>query len=77
METIKVIIGKGKDLYGAYSDNVPGIWGEGATIAETKQSFLAAIHLFTEHNKPDRVPAILKSKYILDWEFETEARNNN
>lgn len=72
MEIVKVIIGRGRDLYGAYSDCAPGIWGEGATIAETKQSFMNAIALFTQYNEPETVPAILKTEYDLEWEFEVE-----
>lgn len=70
MQTIMVTIGKGKDMYGAYSDNVPGIWGEGATVTETKRSFMDAITLFTEHNEPEKIPAILKGQYNIEWGFE-------
>lgn len=70
MRTLRVTIGKSKDLYGAYSESAPGIWGEGKTVAETKQSFIAAIDLFTEYNDLDKVPTILRGEYSLEWEFE-------
>lgn len=34
MNTIKVVIGVGTDTFSAYSDDVPGIWGEGLSVAE-------------------------------------------
>jgi hypothetical protein len=70
MEIIKVTIGKGKDLYSAYSENAPGIWGEARTITGVKQSFLNAIVLFTEYNESRNVPAILKGEYTVEWNFE-------
>jgi predicted RNase H-like HicB family nuclease len=73
MSTIKVTIGKSKDLYGAYSDDAPGIWGEGKTVAEVKQSFYDAIDLFIEFNEPENVPAILKGEYKIEWKFEVES----
>ncbi|PSL25711.1 hypothetical protein [Dyadobacter jiangsuensis] len=72
METVKVIIGKGKGLYGAYSENAPGIWGEGSSVAEVKRSFKEAIELYIEYNEPGKVPAILSGEYDLKWEFEEE-----
>ena len=32
MEKLKVTIEKGPDLFGAWADNVPGIYGEGETV---------------------------------------------
>lgn len=70
MKTLRVTIGKGKDLYGAYSENAPGIWGEGETVDETKQSFMKAIELFVEYNELHNIPEVLKGEYSLEWEFE-------
>ena len=38
MEQIKIIIEKGKDQYGAWSENVDGIFAAGDTIPETKKN---------------------------------------
>lgn len=46
MGKIHVTIEKGIDLFGAWADNVPGIYGEGETVKETKESVLAAVALY-------------------------------
>ena len=40
MGKLKVTIEKGPDLFGAWADNVPGIYGEGETVQETKENLL-------------------------------------
>lgn len=46
MGKLKVTIEKGPDLFGAWADNVPGIYGEGETVQETKENLLASIELY-------------------------------
>lgn len=46
MGKLKVTIEKGLDLFGAWADNVPGIYGEGETVQETKENLLASIELY-------------------------------
>ena len=36
MGKIKVTIEKGADLFGAWAENIPGIYGEGNTVQEAK-----------------------------------------
>ena len=50
MGKLKVTIEKGPDLFGAWADNVPGIYGEGETVQETKENLLASIELYKKHN---------------------------
>ena len=65
MKEIKVIIEKGKDQYGAYAENIEGIYGAGDTVDEAKQSIIEAIDLFKTYNSERNIPAILKEKYEL------------
>jgi predicted RNase H-like HicB family nuclease len=71
MQTVKVIIEKSKDMYSSYADNIKGIYGGGDTVAEAKESILAAIELYKKHNK--NIPAILKGKYDLVYKFDTQS----
>ena len=63
MKQIRIIIEKGKDQYGAYAENIAGIYGAGDTIAETKQSIIEAIDLFKEFNTEKNTPGISKGEY--------------
>ena len=45
MGKLKVTIEKGPDLFGACADNVPGIYGEGETVQETKENLLTSIEI--------------------------------
>ena len=49
MGKLKVTIEKGPDLFGAWADNVPGIYGEGETVQETKENLLASIAVSYTH----------------------------
>jgi predicted RNase H-like HicB family nuclease len=73
MKTIKVVIAASKDTYAAYSDDAPGIWGEGFTVAEAKQSFLDAIELTKEHNAEEHIPDIIKGEYQIVWKMDVES----
>jgi len=73
MKQIKIIIEKGKDHYGAYAEHVEGIYGGGDTPQEAKQSIVDAIELLKKYNKPEHIPAILKTKYKLIYKFDTES----
>jgi predicted RNase H-like HicB family nuclease len=76
MKQVQIVIEKGKNHYGAYAENVPGIWGAGDTVEEAKQSILDAIRLTKKYNKAHNVPAILKGDYELVYRFDTESLLN-
>lgn len=73
MNQIKIIIEKSKDHYGAYAEDVEGVYGGGDTPEEAKQSIVEAIALLKKYNKPKHIPAILKSKYELIFKFDMES----
>jgi len=69
---LKIIIGCSKDNYGAYAENAAGIYGEGDTVEEAKNSVLEAIAFYKENN-PVNTPGILKGEYELVYKFDTQS----
>lgn len=68
MKEIKIIIEKSSDSFGAYSENVSGIFGAGDTADECKLSVLDAIETLKDlENCPDE----LKGDYKLVYKFDT------
>lgn len=68
MKEIKIIIEKSSDSFGAYSENVQGIYGAGDTAEECKQSILDSIETLKEL---DSCPKELKGDYRLTYHFDT------
>lgn len=75
MKTIKIIIEKSSDSYGAYAQNVPGIYGAGDTVQECKQSILDAIDTIKTFDE-DQIPKALKGDYEIVYQFDTESLLN-
>ena len=70
---VRIIIERSNDSYSSYAENVPGIYGQGNTVEEAKQSALKGIDLLKIYNKDEKVPAILKGEYEIVYKFETES----
>ncbi|HEX8576997.1 MAG TPA: type II toxin-antitoxin system HicB family antitoxin [Flavobacterium sp.] len=68
MKEIKIIIEKSSDSFGAYSENVQGIYGAGDTAEECKNSILDAIETLKEL---ESCPSELKGEYIITYKFDT------
>lgn len=68
MAKIVVTIEKGDDLFGAWANDVPGIYGEGETVRETKENLLESIRLYKEQNTV--VPKMLQEKLEIEWHFD-------
>lgn len=64
MGKIRVTIEKGADLFSAWADKIPGIYGESETVKETKENVLAAIALYKGYN--DVIPSELEG---IELEF--------
>ncbi|MGQ1928157.1 type II toxin-antitoxin system HicB family antitoxin [Ornithobacterium rhinotracheale] len=74
MKTIKIIIEKAKDgSYGAYAENVKGIYGAGDTPQECKQSIVEAIDTIKSYFEEEQIPKELKGNYELVFKFDIES----
>ncbi len=70
---IKIVIERSDDSYSAYAENVPGIYGQGDTVDEAKQSALTGIELLKKHNANENIPAVLKGDYEIVFRFDAES----
>lgn len=75
MNTLKIVIERSADMFGAYAENAEGIYGGGDTVEEAKQSVLDAIQLIKEFT-PENIPAILKGEYEIVYHFDVESLLN-
>ncbi|OAV75153.1 hypothetical protein Barb7_01252 [Bacteroidales bacterium Barb7] len=69
MNTLTAIITGGKDQYGSWIEGVPGAYGAGDTVEETKASLLEGLRLFVEENS--EIPDVLKGDYEIEFAFDT------
>ncbi|MDR0802047.1 type II toxin-antitoxin system HicB family antitoxin [Fluviicola sp.] len=70
MKKIRIIIERSADSFGAYAENVDGIYGARDTVEECKQSILDAIETVKTFDK-DQIPSALLGKYELIFQFDT------
>ena len=72
MKILKIVIEKSSDSFGAYAQDVNGIYGAGDTLAEVKQSINDAIDNIKTFDEKD-IPEILKEDIELIFVFETQS----
>ena len=72
MKTIKIIIEKSSDSYGAYAENIDGIYGAGDTAEECKQSILDSIETIKTLDDLE-IPSELKGDYEIVYKFDAES----
>lgn len=70
---IKIIIERSDNSYSSYAENVPGIFGQGDTVEDAKQSALAGLDLLVKYNKSENIPNILKGNYEIVFKFDAES----
>ncbi|MGC4100865.1 MAG: hypothetical protein QM738_05980 [Ferruginibacter sp.] len=70
---IKIIIEKSDDSYSSYAQNVPGIYGQGDTVDDAKDSALKGLELLVKYNEDINVPDILKGEYEVVFKFDVES----
>lgn len=68
MGKLIVKIEKGTDLFGAWAENVPGVYGEGETVQETKDSIMTGIKAYKKHNEV--IPAELEGDIEIEWQYD-------
>lgn len=72
MKTLKAILSKGPDDFGAWFENLEGVYGAGATVAEAKKNLMDGLALYAKHNK--NAPAWIKNKaYKMVYKFDAES----
>ena len=70
MEKLIVIIERGAEDYGAWADNIPGIYASGDSVAEVKKDVEEAIRLYKENNTA--IPECLQGEDIeIEYHFDT------
>ena len=69
MGNLIVKIERGPELFGAWAENVPGIYGEGETVEATKKNLMDGIKLYLKYN--DVIPEALKGDITIEWVFDT------
>lgn len=68
MNTLRVIVSGGKDHYGAWAEDVKGVYGVGNTLDEVKDNIKEAIALLLECD--ENAPDILKGAPEIDLVFD-------
>lgn len=72
MKKLIIKIEKSSDgTYGAYAENVEGIYGMGDTPEEAKKEAMEGLKLLLEYNDPTNLPTLLKGSYEVVYKFDT------
>jgi predicted RNase H-like HicB family nuclease len=72
MRTLRAILSKGPEDFGAWFENIQGVYGAGATVAEAKKNLLDGLSIYIRHNRS--IPAWLKDKnYHIIYKFDAES----
>lgn len=66
---LKITIEKGPDLFSAWADDIPGIYGEGESVKEVKDDILRAIELFKANNEDKNIPDALKGEIVFEMQM--------
>lgn len=67
-KVLKAVITGGRDQFGAWLEDVPGVYGAGITVDETKASLLEGIQLYKEENV--EIPECLQGEYEIEFTFD-------
>ena len=69
MNTLRIIIEKSADSYGAYAETIDGIYGAGDTLQEVKKSIddaILTVKTFEKHEIPNALLEEHKLKFVFD-----------
>lgn len=73
MRQIIIKIERSKDgTFCAYGENVIGVYGMGNTVKEVMESAINGLHLFIKYNALKNLPAILKGKFKINFQFNAK-----
>lgn len=68
MGKLIVKIEKGTELFGAWAENVPGIYGQGETVQETKDNIMNGIKAYKKYN--EIIPKELEGEVEVEWVYD-------
>ena len=68
MGKLIVKIEKGTYLFGALAENVAGIYGQGETVQETKDSIMDGIKAYKKYNEV--IPEELEGDIEIEWTYD-------
>ena len=68
MGKLIVKIEKGTDLFGAWAENVAGIYGQGETVQETKDSIMDGRKAYKKYNEV--IPEELEGDIEIEWTYD-------
>ena len=72
MNTLRIIIEKSADSYGAYAESIDGIYGAGDTLQEVKKSIdnaILTVKTFEKHEIPKALLEEHELKFVFDTKF--------
>lgn len=70
-KVLTIVITRGNDQFGAWIEEVPGVYGAGDTVEEAKQDLEEGLKLFIEVNEV--LPEALKGEYLFTYTFDTQS----
>lgn len=70
MNTITIILEKSADFYDAYSEEIKGIYGAGASIDEVKADVEKSIAEIKANCAEEDIPEALKGEYELQYKLD-------
>jgi predicted RNase H-like HicB family nuclease len=72
MKTVRAVLSKGSDDFGAWLEDIQGIYGAGDSPMEALKSLKDAMALYVKHN--DDAPSWLKNgSYKIKYKFDAES----
>ncbi len=72
MKTVRAILSKGPDDFGAWLEDLKGVYGAGETANEALRSLMESMALYAKHNAD--APAWLKNDaYRMRYKFDAES----
>jgi len=68
MKKLIVTIARGNENFGAWIDEIPGIYGQGDTVEDAQNELKEGLALYVKHNK--EVPAVLSSDFEYEYVYD-------
>ncbi len=73
MNTLRILVEKSSDAYGAYAIDFDGIYGMGSTVKEAKDNVIEGLKLYLETTPKRKLPAIFKGDYSIVFKYDMQS----